>query len=84
MSLNKAAKDFIKQQFQEWYSERIFEQLDQDIEINDLQLVHLRLSVMKYIGGSWIIALFDYLSSKLDTIKNGFFRYAGISSALII
>ena len=73
----------MKQQFQEWYSERIFEQLDQDMEIKDLQPVDLRLSVMKYIRGSWIIALFDYLSSKPDIIKNGF-RYAGISSALNI
>ena len=83
MSLNRAAKDFMKQQFQEWYSERIFEQLNQDIEIKDLHPVDLQLSIMKHIGGSWIIALFDYLSSKPDIIKNGF-RYAGISSALNI
>ena len=63
VSLNKTAKDFMKQQFQEWYSERIFEQLDQDIEIKDLQPVDLQLSVMKHI--SWIIALFAIFQASL-------------------
>ena len=51
--------------------------------IKDLRPVDLWLSVMKHIGGSWIIALYDYLSSKPDITKNGF-SYAGISSALNI
>ena len=49
MSLNKAAKDFIKQQFQELYSEIIFEKPKEGIEVKDLQPVDLRLSVMKHI-----------------------------------
>ena len=68
MSLNKAAKDILKQQFQELYSERKFEQLKEGVEVTDLQPVDLRLSVMKHIGGSWINALFDYLSSKPDIV----------------
>ena len=42
----------MKQQFQEWYSERIFEKLDQDIEIKYIQPVDLRLSIMKHTGES--------------------------------
>ena len=83
ISLNKAAKDFMKQQFQEWYSERIFEQLQLGVDVKDLQPVDLKLSIMKHIGGSWIIALFDYLSSKPDIVTNGF-RHAGISGTLNI
>ena len=62
----------MKQQFQEWHSERIFEQLQLGVDVKDLQPVDLKLSIMKHIGGSWIIALFDYLSSKPDIVTYGF------------
>ena len=80
-TVNKAAKDFLRRKFQEWYSERVLEQLDRGIEAKDLQPVDLRLSTMKPIGAEWIMSMFRYFSSNPDIIKNGF-RHVGISEAL--
>ena len=71
-TVNKTAKDFLMRKFQEWYSERLLEQLDQGIEAKDLQPVDLRLSTMKPIGAEWIMSMFRYFSSNPDIIKNGF------------
>ena len=49
MNLDKAAKDFIKQKFQEWYSEMIFKQFEESVEVKDFQPTDLRLSVMKHM-----------------------------------
>lgn len=81
ISVNKAAKDFLKRKFQEWYSEQIFRQLDQEIEPDRLEPVDLRMSLMKPLGAQWIISLCDYLSSHPDIIVNGF-KQAGISGIL--
>ena len=81
VSVNKAAKDFLKRKFQEWYSEQIFRQLDQESEPDRLEPVDLRMSLMKPLGAQWIISLCDYLSSHPDIIVNGF-KQAGISGIL--
>ena len=80
-TVNKAAKDFLRRKFQEWYSERVLEQLDQGIDAKDLQPVDLRLSTVKPFGAEWIMSVFRYFSSNPDIIKNGF-RHVGISEAL--
>ena len=43
-------KDFLRREFQEWYSKQILAQLEQGIAVRDLQPVDLCLSVMKPIG----------------------------------
>ena len=78
VSVNKPAKNFLRQQFQEWYAEKVCKQLDQQEEMSP---VDLRLSIVKPLGAQWMIKLYDYLKSKPDIIKNGF-RGAGISDYL--
>ena len=78
ISVNKPAKNFLRQQFQEWYADKICQQLDRD---EGMVPVDLRLSIVKPLGARWIIKLFDYLTSKPDIIKNGF-KGAGIVDCL--
>ena len=44
VSVNKAAKEYLSRQFQEWYSNQILKQLDEGTEVKDLEPVDLRLS----------------------------------------
>lgn len=55
VSVNKAAKNFLRQQFQEWYANKICEQLDGEVPVD------LRLSVVKPLGAKWMMKLYDYL-----------------------
>ena len=41
VSVNKATKDYLKWQFQEWYSNQILKQLDKGTEVEDLEPVDL-------------------------------------------
>ena len=72
VSVNKAAKEFLRSQFQEWYSEQICQQLQTGTS-SAVQPVNLRMSVVKPLGAGWMIGL------KPEMIKNGF-RHAGIAS----
>jgi hypothetical protein len=77
VSVNKAAKENLRNQFQEWYSEQIFQQLQEDSETPP-QPVDLRMSIVKPLSAKWMINLYDYLKSNPDIIKSGF-RHSGIT-----
>ena len=48
IAVNKPAKAFLKEQFQNWYSEQVTQQLDgEDFENVDLEPVELSMAVMK-------------------------------------
>uniref|UniRef100_A0A1X7UK74 DDE-1 domain-containing protein n=1 Tax=Amphimedon queenslandica TaxID=400682 RepID=A0A1X7UK74_AMPQE len=76
LSLNKAAKNFLRSQFQSWYANKIYEQLKQD----KCDPVDLRLTVMKTLGAKWIMELSRYIRSKPTLIINAF-KEAGIIDA---
>lgn len=62
LSVNKAAKDFLRTQFSNWYADQIYSQLRQGV--NPLKSVDLRLSIVKPLGAQWMIALYDYFQVK--------------------
>ena len=78
MSVNKLAKNFLRQQFQEWYATQICQQLQSEDESKP---VDLRLSIMKPLKAKWLVMLYDYFKSREDIIKNGF-KGAGITNYL--
>ena len=56
LTVNKPAKDFLKQKFQEWYSDQILKQLDSSTTTNqELQPIDLSLPVYRSWGlnGWW-------------------------------
>ena len=76
ISVNKAAKSFMRGQFQTWYSKQISLQMKIG-GANDP--VDLCLSVVMSVSSQWFVNLYDYLLSKPDIIKNGF-KGAGITA----
>ena len=74
LSVNKPAKNFLRDRFEEWYSKQVCTQLDKGTEI---QPVNLSLSVVKPLSAKWMIQLFHHFKAHPDVIKNGF-RAAGI------
>lgn len=73
ISVNKAAKEFLRAQFQEWYALQIKHQLQSNTE----EPLHLRLSVVKPLGAKWMVDLYCYIKSKPEIVCNGF-KAAGI------
>ena len=62
LSINKAAKDFMRKKFQEWYGNNICQQLDDGVcEEEDL-----RLSRMKPLSAKWIIEMAEYFTAYPD------------------
>ena len=73
LSVNKSVKDFLKRLFQEWYTDLVSAQ----VQKGQVELIDLRLSVVKSLGAKWMEKLYDYLRSKPEIVYNGF-RAAGI------
>ena len=72
VSVNKAAKDFLRRQCQERYSEQVCHQLQQGSDVI-VQPVDLRMSIVKPLGAKWLdakwmINLYDYMKTKPDII----------------
>ena len=80
VSVNQAAKQFMRAKFEGWYADRIIAQKDIG---QDIQPVDLRLSVVKPIGAQWVIELYDYLKGHPHIISNGF-KHVGITDALAL
>ena len=82
LTVNKPAKDFLKQKFQEWYSDQILKQLDSLTTTNqELQPIDLSLPVLRELGAEWMVEMTEYIANNPDFIVKGF-RRAGISRAL--
>ena len=79
ISVNKPAKDFLRNQFQEWYADQVCQQPKDD---NAVQPVDLKLSVLKPIGAKWMIKLFDHFCARPEVIVNGI-RAAGIKNIIM-
>ena len=74
LSVNRAAKEFMRNKFSEWYAEKVQKQLDTGVTAS----VDLKMSTMKPLGARWLISLFDYLKNNNSIIKNGFKDIANI------
>ena len=66
--MNKPAKTFLHDKFQEWYAQQVCKQLEE----GDQKMIDVRLSVMKPLGAKWLVQMHDYFKSKPDIILNGF------------
>jgi len=78
VSVNKTAKEFLRRQFQNWYADKISDQLKRGEGVS-VQPVDLSLAVVKPLGARWMMRFFDYMKQNPSIIKNGFIK-AGISS----
>ena len=77
LSVNKTLKDFMKKEFNEWYSSVVYETLDAENPIP----ADLRMAVMKPLGARWLLKAYRHLMVNKEIIQNGF-KAAGIADAL--
>ena len=75
VSVNKAAKEYMRRQFHSWYSDQVCENLKNG-KVNES--IDLKMSVVKPLSAKWMLGLYDYMKSKPDIIRNGF-HGSGIS-----
>ena len=81
LSVNKPAKDFLRDKFQMWHSDQIFDQLQDDLSPVAEPVVTFPLNVMKPLVLQWMEDLETYMLSHPNIIRSGF-RAAGITDAL--
>ena len=74
LSVNKPAKSFLKNEFSEWYSNEILQQLRAHCHAS----LNLGLPVMKELGAQWLVKMVQYIEDNLPFVVNGFVK-AGIS-----
>ena len=71
LSVNKQAKDFLKQRFEEWYAK----QLDgKDPETTTLEPTPLGLPVLKELGAKWMVGMLNIFAQNPQIIVNRFVR----------
>ena len=81
ISVNKSAKAFIVGKYQDWYAEKVQEQLLKGVNPHDIK-VDVKLSTVKPLHAKWIIAMYNHLRNSKDIIINGF-RKAHITQAVL-
>ena len=59
LSVNKPAKDHLKQKFHKWYTEKVTEQIDAGKSPDEV-VVDMKLTVMKEVGAKWLVSMHDY------------------------
>ena len=62
LTVNGAAKDFLKTKFTEWFAKKIDEGLQEGKELEDIE-VKFGLTTLKPLHASWVCNLYDYLTS---------------------
>ena len=70
ISVNKSIKVFLRQEFQNWYSDCLCAQL-QGGESNP-EPIDLKLSSVKPLGAQWMIKAHDHVRSHPEIVVNGF------------
>ncbi|KAJ8320404.1 hypothetical protein KUTeg_001991 [Tegillarca granosa] len=79
LSVNKCAKDFLKEQFQQYYAKEVTKQQEKGISVEEIK-IDLSLTNLKPLGARWLLKLYHFLKSNPDTIYNGFHK-ASIAEA---
>ena len=77
LSVNKAAKSFLRSEFQSWYAE----ELNQQTHFDNFEPVDISTPRMKCVGGQWLVRFFEYLQCNPSIVNNGF-QAAGIPSSI--
>lgn len=80
ISVNKAAKAFIQNLYNEWFSNAVATQLNRGVEPSDVK-VSSKLSDLKPLHASWTVKLYKHLCEEREMNIRGF-DSAGISEAV--
>ena len=61
ISVNKSAKCFIADKYQDWYAEKVLQQLNRSVAVHNVK-VDVKLSIMKPLHAKWIIEMYHHLN----------------------
>ena len=79
VTVNKPAKSFISNLYNEWFAEQVTKQIRNGIPPADIQ-VSLNLGELKVMHARWISSLYHYLCDRKEIILNGY-EAAGTTEA---
>ena len=84
LSVNKAAKDFTRKKFSEWYTRQLTNGMDNGIELDDIE-INYRLSVLKPLHATWLISLYSHMNSpEGKEVSASSWKKSGIFEAIIM
>ena len=69
--MNKSAKCFIADKYQDWYAERVLQQLNRGVAAHDVK-VDVKLSIMKPPHAKWINEIYHHLKRSKQMVISGF------------
>ena len=85
ISVNKPAKEYLRREFEIWYSEEVMKQLEgkdlEDLGEADLEPINMGMPILKEIGAKWLVGMHEYISNNPQFIVNGFL-HSGIAAAI--
>ena len=75
LTVNKAAKDYTKQKFSDWFTCQINTGLENGQELDDIEIDY-RLSVPKPLHAKWLISFYNYMTTTKgqEVVSNGWKR----------
>ena len=80
ITVNKPAKSFISNKYNEWFSKQVSQQLEKGIQPADVK-VSLGLIELKVMHAKWILELYNHLCHQNEIVLNGF-KAASITEAV--
>ena len=80
LSVNKAAKSFIQNKYNDWFPDQVFTQLQNGKDSTDAK-ISSKLSDMKSIYARWIVDCYNHVIKEKEMIVKGF-NSAGISGTV--
>lgn len=80
LSINKPAKDLLRDKFRHRYAEEVSKGLQGGPE-GEVVSVDMRIRIMKELGAQWLVSFFDHVRSHPELTVNGF-KEAGVVDAI--
>ena len=82
LTVNGYTKKYCKKKFNEWYTDQIFQQLDEGKDLEEID-VKLQLTTLKPLHAKWMTELYNHMTSGegKQVVLNGW-RAAGIRQAI--
>ena len=71
ISVNKSAKCFIAEKYQDWYAKKVLQQLSRGVATHNVK-VDVKLSIMKPLHAKWITEMYHHLKRSKQIEISGF------------
>ena len=71
LSINKAAKSFIQNKYNDWFADQVFTQLQNGKDPTDVK-ISSKLSDLKPIHARWIVDWYNHVIKEKEMIVRGF------------